>query len=61
MAKKAGAWISFDKDLIQEILSETSKELPEKIQGLEQLRSFLEENDIICKYLFNKFKSALVK
>lgn len=61
MAKKAGAWISFDKDLINEISTETSKDLPEKIQGLEQLRLFLEENDTICKYLFNKFKSALVK
>jgi hypothetical protein len=35
--------------------------MPEKIQGMEQLRTFLEENKEICLYLFNKFKGALAK
>jgi RecA/RadA recombinase len=60
-AKKSGAWIAFDKALIDEIKKEISKELPEKIQGMEQLRTFLEENAGICNHLFNKFKLALSK
>jgi RecA/RadA recombinase len=60
-AKKSGAWIAFDKALIEEIKKETDQDLPEKIQGMEQLRTFLEENPKICGYLFNKFKTALSK
>jgi len=60
-AKKSGAWIAFDKALIDEIKKETDQDLPEKIQGMEQLRTFLEENIKICEYLFNKFKIALSK
>ena len=60
-AKKSGAWIAFDKTLIEEVKKETDQDLPEKIQGMEQLRTFLEENSKICGYLFNKFKIALSK
>jgi len=60
-AKKSGAWIAFDKALIDEIKKETDQDLPEKIQGMEQLRTFLEENGKMCIYLFNKFKIALSK
>ena len=60
-AKKAGAWINFDPALIAEILKDTTFSMPEKIQGMEQLRTFLETNKEICLYLFNKFKGALSK
>jgi RecA/RadA recombinase len=60
-AKKSGAWIAFDKSLTDEIKKETEQEFPEKIQGMEQLRTFLEENPKICNYLFEKFKTALSK
>jgi len=60
-AKKSGAWIAFDKTLIEEINKETEIDFPEKIQGMEQLRTYLEENPKICTYLFNKFKLALAK
>jgi len=60
-AKKSGAWIAFDKALIDEIKKEIDQDLAEKIQGMEQLRTFLEENSKICEYLFNKFKAALSK
>jgi RecA/RadA recombinase len=60
-AKKSGAWIAFDKQLIDEIKKETKQDLPEKIQGMEQLRTFLEENPEICNYLFIKFKNTLSK
>jgi hypothetical protein len=38
-----------------------NEECPEKIQGMDQLRTFLEENNKICTYLFHKFKNAFCK
>lgn len=60
-AKKSGAWINFDQGLIKDIKEDTDQNMPEKIQGMDQLRTFLEENNKICIYLFNKFKSILSK
>jgi recombination protein RecA len=60
-AKKSGAWISFDQGLLKEIKEDVKEEMPEKIQGMDQLRTFLEENPKICNYLFGKFKSILAK
>jgi RecA/RadA recombinase len=60
-AKKSGAWISFEKSFTEEINKETGKVFPEKIQGLEQLRTFLEENVEISNYLFSKFKEIISK
>lgn len=60
-AKKAGAWINLDSKLVDEISKETGLAVPNTIQGMEKLRTFLEENKEICLYLFNKFKGALAK
>lgn len=60
-AKKSGAWIAFDKALIDEVKKETDQDLPDKIQGMDQLRTFLEEGPKICNYLFNKFKETFAK
>lgn len=60
-AKKSGAWIVFDSGLIKNIQDDIKKDFPEKIQGMDQLRTFLEENQEICTYLFDKFKSILAK
>jgi RecA/RadA recombinase len=60
-AKKSGAWIAFDSGLIKNIQDDIKKDFPEKIQGMDQLRTFLEENQEICTYLFDKFKSILAK
>lgn len=60
-AKKSGAWISFDEGIIKDIKEDIQKDFPEKIQGMDQLREFLETNQEICKYLFDKFKSILSK
>ena len=60
-AKKSGAWIAFDSGLIKNIKDDIKKDFPEKIQGMDQLRTFLEENQEICTYLFDKFKSILSK
>jgi recombination protein RecA len=60
-AKKAGAWITFDQGLIKDTKEDIDQTIPEKIQGIDQLRNFLEENPKICKYLFEKFKQTLSK
>lgn len=60
-AKKSGAWITFDSGLIKDIKEDIDKDFPEKIQGMDQLRTFLENNQDICNYLFSKFKSILSK
>lgn len=60
-AKKSGAWINFDQGLIKDIKEDIGLDMPEKIQGMDQLRNFLEQNNKICNYLFNKFKMALSK
>ena len=60
-AKKAGAWINLDSKLVDEVSKQTGQAVPNTIQGMEKLRTFLEENKEICLYLFNKFKGALAK
>jgi RecA/RadA recombinase len=60
-AKKSGAWIAFDEGLIKDIKEDVKENCPDKIQGMDQLRTFLEENNKICNYLFNKFKAAFAK
>lgn len=60
-AKKGGAWIVFDAGLIKDIKEDIGQDFPEKIQGMDQLRNFLEKNTDICKYLFDKFKDILAK
>jgi RecA/RadA recombinase len=60
-AKKSGAWIAFDEGLVKEIKKNIEKDFPEKIQGMDQLRTFLETNGEICVYLFDKFKTILSK
>jgi len=61
LAKKSGAWITFDSGLIKDVKEDIDKDFPEKIQGMDQLRTFLENNQEICNYLFTKFKSILSK
>jgi len=60
-AKKSGAWIAFDEGLVKDIKENIKKDFPEKIQGMDQLRTFLENNSEICAYLFTKFKTILSK
>jgi hypothetical protein len=55
---KAGAgWMTLDNNLVQE-LSQFG-EIPAKIQGIPNLRKFLEDNPKITDYLYNKFVNAL--
>lgn len=59
MVTKGGSWFSLKSDLIEEIKPFCDKEIPEKIQGLDNLRLFVEENPKVADYLFEKFKKLL--
>ena len=58
MLSKAGAWISLDKTLLDE-LGQQGYTVEEKFQGEESLLKFLEENPKVVDYLFDKFKTNL--
>jgi len=59
-AHAKGAWITISDDLIKE-LSNNGFEMPKQHQGMDNLKTFLEENQNITKYLFDKFISVLKK
>ena len=58
-AKKAGAWIKIEPSLIEELKS-NKIEFPETIQGIDNLRLALSNNQEATTYLFNKFKEICV-
>jgi UDP-N-acetyl-D-mannosaminuronate dehydrogenase len=58
---EANLKLTDDEGLLKDIKENIQKNFPEKIQGMDQLRTFLEENIKICNYLFNKFKSIVSK
>lgn len=61
-AKKTGAWITLDQEFMSELKANLSnEEIPEKIQGMDQLRSYLEEHPKVSEFIFNKFKNTLSK
>lgn len=59
-AHAKGAWITITDELIKE-LADNGLEMPKQHQGEANLKNFLEENQAITKYLFNKFISVLKK
>ena len=56
--KKSASWLAFSEVALKEF-KEIDPELPEKIQGIDNLRRYLEEKPKLVEYLFNKFKSVL--
>lgn len=56
--KKAGAWITFSDSLIEEV-KKAGLELEKQHQGMDNLRKYLEENENLTKFLFEKFKNVL--
>lgn len=58
MAEAKGAWIIVADELIKE-LKEAGIEMDSKHQGMDNFRKYLEREDEVCKYLFNKLKNAL--
>lgn len=55
MAKKAGAWIKIDDSVVSE-LKANNLDMPQQIQGIDNLRAFLEDNPDVTKFMYNKLK-----
>jgi hypothetical protein len=54
--KKAAGWFEFDKELVEEI-GDTN--LKPKHQGMNNLVSYLEDNEVVAEFLVGKFKKLL--
>ena len=59
MAKKSGAWIKIEPTLLEEFKSQ-GIEFPETIQGIDNLRNEISNNEKAMKFLFNKFKDICI-
>lgn len=57
--KKGGSWLYFSEPLVAELTKEGITDLPEKVQGLNQLYDLLESRRDMTTYLFNKFRSMI--
>jgi RecA/RadA recombinase len=55
---KAGAWIKVSPDIVEELAS-NKIDIPEKFQGKNGLFNFLEDNQPVTDYFYNKFKEVL--
>jgi len=57
-ATAKGAWVTFSDEIIDE-LKNANLELKKQHQGIDNLRSYLEENKPIVDYFYNKFINTL--
>jgi hypothetical protein len=51
-----GAWFEIEPNFRTEMASVLNIEVPEKIQGVNGLRQFIEDSEPVQKYLFDRFK-----
>ena len=58
--KRTGAWYSFDDAIRAEIKSKVNVELPEKIQGLDNVYAYFEGNKTATNFFYEKFLSMFV-
>ncbi len=58
--KRSGAWFSFDESIRAEIKSKASINLPEKIQGLDNVYAYFEGDKAATKFFYDKFLSMFV-
>lgn len=62
LIKKTGeksSWLAVSEDLRAEVKEHTGLEMAEKIQGMEKVYAYLEEQPKVTEYLFNKFTSLM--
>jgi RecA/RadA recombinase len=57
-ASAKGAWVTFSDEIIEE-LKKSNIELKKQHQGIDNLRSYLEENKQITEYFYDKFIKTL--
>jgi len=60
LAKKNGSWIEVSADLVKEVKEKIGEEFDHRHQGMDNFRSYLEENPKIVEFLFNKFRAVLI-
>ncbi|MFA5234077.1 MAG: hypothetical protein WC390_06715 [Sulfurimonas sp.] len=55
--KKKGAWLVFNEEFRAEIIKNLNRdEIPEQINGVEKAREWVEDNEDVQRFLFEKFK-----
>lgn len=57
--RKAGAWFYMEKEIIDETKEKTGVEIPEKFQGMENIRLYLEEQPAVADFLFIKLRNMI--
>lgn len=55
-----GSWYEFEATFRQDLIKETGLDVPEKIQGLEAIRDWIENNPKAEEYMFNRFKDLTI-
>ncbi len=55
-----GAWFEFEESFRREAQESLKIEVPEKIQGTEKARQWIEDNQCVQDYLFNRFKDLAI-
>lgn len=61
MATRKGAWVSVSDEIAEEVKEKTGLDFEKQHQGVENFRSYFENNKEITEYMFNKFRNALKK
>ena len=56
---KKGSWLSLDEKLVKELEERGFKDVPTQLQGIDNWRRYLEDNEEVAKYLFNKFRGMI--
>lgn len=56
---EASSWLAVSESLQSEVKEQISLEMPKKIQGMEKVYAYLEENPALTTYLFKKFSDMM--
>ncbi len=59
LCEKKGSWLSFVSTLREEVKEHTKIDLPEKLQGMDNLYNYLEEQPKVVAYLFERFTKMI--
>ena len=57
---KKGAWITIEEEF-RELVEESAPDLPEKIQGEANLFKLIEDNEALCTFLIDYFKTNIAE
>ncbi len=59
LEKSGPSWLCWENGIFQEV-KQIDAEAPEKIQGMDKTRQYLESQPNVTEYLVNKFKTTLI-